>query len=55
MSPDRMIPALWLRLAVIIAFAAWVLIQQMWVIGMIAVLLGGITVAQLVAAYRQRK
>lgn len=55
MNPARMIPALWLRLLVIIAFALWVFFQQMWLIGAVAVGLAGITVVQLIAAYRQRK
>ncbi|KQB85619.1 hypothetical protein [Corynebacterium oculi] len=55
MSPGRMIPALWLRLIVIIAFALWVFFQHMWVVGAVAVALGGITVVQLVAAYRHRE
>ncbi|WP_026166172.1 hypothetical protein [Corynebacterium mastitidis] len=54
MNPARMIPALWLRLIVIVAFTLWVFFQQMWLVGLIAVALGGITAWQLVAAYRQR-
>ncbi|MBC3185582.1 hypothetical protein H7347_03155 [Corynebacterium sp. zg-331] len=55
MSPDHMIPALWLRLAVIIAFALWVFAQGMWVVGAIAITLGSITVAQVIAAYQRRE
>ncbi|KQB85724.1 hypothetical protein [Corynebacterium lowii] len=54
MNPARMIPALWLRLIVIIAFGLWVFTQHMWLIGAVSIVLGGLTIWQLVAAYRHR-
>ncbi|RNE49134.1 hypothetical protein [Corynebacterium alimapuense] len=55
MLATRMIPAMWLRLVVLIGFGTYVLIEQMWVIGAIAVGLLLLTIWQLRYAYRVKE
>lgn len=54
MTSRRLIPALWVRLIVLIAFGIFVLTQDMPWLAALAVVLGLLTIGQLVAAYRQR-
>lgn len=55
MLSARMIPMLWIRLAVLIGFTAFVAFQQMWIITLIAVAMFALTVWQLLAAYRSKE
>lgn len=49
-----MLIALWVRLAVVIAFGIFVATQGMWLIAVIAALLTALTAWQIYSAYRQR-
>ncbi|QGU04577.1 DUF2919 family protein [Corynebacterium comes] len=55
MTPSRMIPMIWLRLIVILAFGVFVAWQGHWIVGIIAGILVLVSVWQLWYAYRQRE
>lgn len=50
-----MLPMLWFRLAVLIAFTIFVVVQEMWLIAAFTAVLIVITGFQLVQAYRAKK
>lgn len=54
MLPSRMIPMIWLRLIVILAFGIFVTVQGYWFVGILAGVLVLVSVGQLWYAYRQR-
>lgn len=54
MTPARMIPMIWLRLIVILAFGIFVAWQGHWLVGIIAGVLVLVSAWQLWYAYRQR-
>ncbi|MFP7365796.1 hypothetical protein SFC07_08505 [Corynebacterium callunae] len=54
MLAARMIPALWFRLIVIIAFTAFMVWESMWILALIGVLLTLVTVWQLLTAYKTK-
>ena len=54
MIASRLIPMLWLRLIVIIAFTIFVAIQGLWLIAAIACALFGLTCWQLRTGYRNK-
>lgn len=54
MSPSRMIPMIWLRLIVILAFGIFVMVQGHWLVGIIAGVIVLVSAGQLWYAYRQR-
>ncbi|AIG64145.1 membrane protein [Corynebacterium atypicum] len=49
-----MIPWLWIRLLLVIAFSIWLFYRGAAWVGVLALILAGLTVFQLVSAYRQR-
>lgn len=49
-----MIPALWLRLVVVIAFSAWMATREQWLIAVVGAGLTALTAWQLISAYRRR-
>ncbi len=51
---QKIIPLIWLRLAVLVGFSIFVAAQDMWIVTAIAIVLTLITVAQLVIVYRNR-
>lgn len=55
MLATQMLPMLWFRLAVLIAFTIFVVVQEMWLIAAFTAVLIGITGFQLVQAYRAKK
>lgn len=54
MIASRMLPAIWLRLVVLIAFGLFVLNEGMWLIGGIIGLLILLSLWQLIYAYREK-
>lgn len=54
MTPSRMIPMIWLRLIVILAFGIFVMVQGHWLVGIIAGVIVLVSAGQLWYAYRQR-
>lgn len=54
MIASRMLPAIWLRVVVLIAFGVFVLYQGMWLIGGIIGLLILLSLWQLIYAYREK-
>lgn len=54
MNSRVMIPVIWFRLIIVIAFTVFVATQKMWIVAGIAALLALLSVWQLVAAYRNR-
>ncbi|WP_080794969.1 hypothetical protein [Corynebacterium pacaense] len=50
----RMIPALWLRLVVLIGFIAFMAWERLWILVVIGVILLALTAWQLLSAHRQR-
>lgn len=55
MIPARVVPVLWIRLAVVVAFLVWVSYQQQWLFAAIAAILVAITGFQLAGAYRAKR
>lgn len=55
MNPSRMIPAIWIRLIVILAFGIFVTWQGHWLVGIIAAVLVLVSIWQLWMAYRFRE
>lgn len=54
MNPSRMIPAIWIRLIVMLLFGIFVSWQGYWLIGILAGILVLVSIWQLWMAYRQR-
>ena len=54
MIATRMIPAMWIRLVVIIAFGIFMSVQSQTIFVVISIGLAGLTGAQLIYAYRQK-
>jgi len=50
----RLIPVLWFRLIVVIAFSIFVAVQQMWLVTAVAALLAVLTIWQLWSAYKNQ-
>ncbi|SQG64666.1 hypothetical membrane protein [Corynebacterium renale] len=55
MIPARIIPVLWIRFLVIVAFLVWVTTQQQWLFVAIAAILVAITGFQIAGAYRAKR
>lgn len=55
MIPARIIPVLWIRLIVIVAFLVWVTTQQQWLFATIAAILVAITGFQIAGAYKAKR
>ncbi|WP_303153895.1 hypothetical protein [Corynebacterium sp.] len=49
-----MIPFIWLRLVLLVAFGIFVAVEGLWWVALVALALCGLSVWQLVIAYRQR-
>lgn len=54
MIPARIIPILWIRFLVIVAFLVWVTTQRQWLFVAIAAILVAITGFQIAGAYRAK-
>lgn len=55
MIAGRMIPMIWVRLILLVGFAAFVGYQGMWIVTVIAVVLALLSGWQLAAAYREKE
>lgn len=55
MIAGRMIPMIWVRLILLVGFAAFVGYQGMWIVAVIAVVLALFSGWQLAAAYREKE
>lgn len=54
MLAERMIPFLWLRLVVVIAFTIFVAYQQLWLIAAIGAFLSALTAFQIFSVLKNR-
>lgn len=54
MLASRMIPALWFRLIILIAFVIYMFWEGLWVLGLIGIALMALTGWQIATAYRSR-
>lgn len=54
MTPERLIPVIWVRLVALVAFGIFLFWQEYWFVAIIAAVLVLVSIIQLVIAYRQR-
>lgn len=52
MPSRKLAPFIWFRLLAILIFIGLVAVQEMWILVVVGVALAALTVAQLIAAYR---